>query len=170
MRHLLIAIVVAVATVACSDDTPGRVAGEPGVTSAGTLSVFDLQVGDCLADPGEEGVPVEVESLGVVPCSEPHRLEVFALVQVETDDGLYPGEGEVTSQADARCLGQFAEYTGVEYFTQSELHFTYLFPTLDSWTGPEEDRTVVCVVASAPTLVASLFGSDGVLPLADDDQ
>lgn len=169
MRRLLIAIVVAVATVACSDDTPSRIEGEPGVTSAGTLSVFDLQAGDCLAEPGEEGVPVEVESLGVVPCSEPHRLEVFALVEVETDDGLYPGEGEVTSQADARCLGVFVDYTGVAYFTQSELYFTYLYPTLDSWTG-QDDRTIVCVVGSARTLVGSVAGSDGVLPLADDNE
>lgn len=170
MRHLLIAIVVAVATVACSDDTPGRVAGEPGVTSAGTLSVFDLLKGDCLADQEVEGLLVEVESLEVVPCSDPHRLEVFAEFQVETDNGLYPGEGEVIAQADAGCLEEFSKYTGVEYFTQSDLHFTYLFPTLDSWTGPKEDKTVVCVVWSLSSVVGSLCQTDCGPPLADNNE
>ena len=102
------------------------------------LSVFELMVGDCLAD---ASIPSEVDALDAV-C-QPHRLEVFAVVAVETGDDLYPGESVVTAQADAGCLGAFPGYTGVEYFAQSALYFTYIYPTLDSWSA-NDDRLHLC--------------------------
>ena len=65
-------------------------AGQPGVVRSGSLSVFELDEGDCLADPSEAAIPSEVDELDAVPCSKPHRLEVFAVVAVETGDDLYP--------------------------------------------------------------------------------
>ncbi|MEC7144216.1 MAG: septum formation family protein, partial [Actinomycetota bacterium] len=120
MRRLTMGLVAAFLTAACSGgDGPMREAGQPGVVRSGSLSVFELMVGDCLADPSEAAIPSEVDALDAVPCSQPHRLEVFAVVAVETGDDLYPGESALTAQADAGCLGEFPGYTSVEYFAQS---------------------------------------------------
>ena len=167
MRRLTMGLVAAFLTAACSGgDGPMREAGQPGVVRSGSLSVFELMVGDCLADPSEAAIPSEVDALDAVPCSQPHRLEVFAVVAVEAGDDLYPGESVVTAQADAGCLGAFPGYTGVEYFAQSALYFTYIYPTLDSWSA-NDDRDIVCVVGSAQALNGSVKGAGDSLPLVE---
>ena len=167
MKWLTMGLVAALLTAACSGgDGPMREAGQPGVVRSGSLSVFELDEGDCLADPSEAAIPSEVDELDAVPCSQPHRLEVFAVVAVETGDDLSPGESALTAQADAGCLGEFPGYTSVEYFAQSALYFTYIYPTLDSWSA-NDDRDIVCVVGSAQALNGSVKGAGDALPLVD---
>ena len=110
--------------------------------------MFDLEVGDCLnPDPGTSG---EITSIEAVPCEEPHTQEVFALPEYVGADGrptdVYPGEGELRRFADAACLDAFSRYTGTDYL-DSDLYFSYLHPSIDSWNSGD-DRTVVCVVVS----------------------
>lgn len=169
MKGLAAGLFIALLAAACSGgEGPIREDGKPGVVRSGSLSVFELMVGDCLADPTKESIPSEVEALDAVPCDEPHRLEVFATVMVQTDDDLYPGESAVTAQADAGCLGSFPGYTGVEYFAQSTLYFTYIYPTLDSWSA-NDDRDIVCVVGSGQQLSGTVKGAGSTLPLVEPD-
>ena len=167
MTRLIFGMMVGFLLLSCSGgEGPIRESGQPGVIKSGPLSVFDLLAGDCLADPSVETIPSEVEELEAVPCNEVHRLEIFTLIAVETDDDLYPGEGALTAKADAGCLASFPEYVGVDYFAQSSLYFTYIYPTLDSWTG-NSDRSIVCVVGSSEQLNGSVKGVGGNIPLAE---
>jgi hypothetical protein len=144
-RRQLLALLPLVVAVACSgDDGAGR--GDDGrITEAGPVSVFDLQVGDCLKpDEDAEGELTEVEA---VPCEEPHTQEVFALPEYEGENpDVYPGEAAIRAFADAACLDAFERYTGADYL-DSDLYFSYLHPSLDSW-NEGDDRTIVCVVIS----------------------
>lgn len=149
---MLVAVVVAVAVVgACSKDGAKREDGT--ITGAGPISVFDLRPGDCL-NPGDDVVG-DVENITAVPCEEPHTQEVFAVPEYEDEGGVYPGEGEIQAFADAACLEAFVGYTGTEYL-DSNLYFSYLHPSVDSWNS-DDDRQIVCViVATGNEMVGSV--------------
>jgi hypothetical protein len=139
-RIAALALVLAVVLGACSDDGPGR--DDTGqITSAGDLSVFDLQVGDCVLIDDE--LEAANETLPVVPCDEPHQAEVYALVDVDDLD-QYPGERELSNRAEIECVAEFADYVGVD-LADSVLFFTYMIPSIRSWQD-DDDRTVVCMV------------------------
>jgi hypothetical protein len=140
---VIAAVLVVLALGACSDDKAERDDGD--ITSAGPVSVFDLRPGDCL-NPSDEAVG-EIENIEAVPCDEPHLQEVFALPEYPDEDGggAYPGEAEIQQFADASCLEAFEQYTGIDYLN-SDLYFTYLHPSVDSWN--DDDRQVVCVITA----------------------
>ena len=145
MRRPVVVVLVAALAVlggACSKDKAEREGGE--ITKAGPISVFDLRPGDCLM-PDDKTVG-EVEKINAVPCAEQHTQEVFALPEYPDEGGVYPGEEEIKKFADASCLEAFGTYTGTDYLS-SNLFFTYLHPSLDSWNSGD-DRQVICVIVS----------------------
>ncbi len=101
-----------------------------------STSVFDLEVGDCLDDPGNG----QVESVDVVGCDEDHSFEVYANLTVPEDVGL---TGAATFALDG-CYEAFPEYVGIE-FEASDYDFTWLEPTAESWEQ-RGDRTVTCML------------------------
>lgn len=136
---------------ACSDEEAERDGGV--ITDAGPISVFELRTGDCLY-PDDKAVG-EIENIQAVPCDEPHTQEVFAVPEFPDRGGVYPGESEIQQFADASCLEAFAEYTGTDYL-DSNLYFSYLHPSLDSWNSGD-DRQVVCViVATGDEMIGSV--------------
>jgi hypothetical protein len=143
-RPLLALLLVAlVLSGACSKDKAKREGAH--ITDAGPISVFDLRPGDCL-DPGDKAVG-EIDTIQAVPCAEPHTQEVFAVPDYPADKGeAYPGEAEIQKFADASCLEAFGEYTGTDYL-DSNLFFSYLHPSVDSWNS-KDDRKVVCVIVA----------------------
>jgi hypothetical protein len=140
VRGAAIAVLVVTAALlgACSDDDAAR-GDDNRLTSAGSLSVFDLEVGDCVLLSDEPAD--EVDKITATPCSEPHELEVYAIEPYEDGD-TYPGPDVLTTFAETTCATEFADYVGVDYL-DSELYFTYLLPTLRSW-DEGDDRNVVC--------------------------
>jgi hypothetical protein len=112
---------------------------ETAAPGAEEVDVFDLKVGDCLADstPGGE----EVSSVQFVPCSEPHSEEIYAAVTLP--EGDFPGTEAMNAQADEWCAAEFESFVGLPY-EESVLYLTYLTPTRESWS--EGDREVVCSV------------------------
>ena len=148
------AVLVVLALGACSDDKAERKDGD--ITAAGPISVFDLRPGDCL-NPSDEVVG-EIENIDAVPCDEPHTQEVYAVPEYpDKDGGAYPGEGEIQKYADASCLEAFEEYTGIDYLN-SDLYFTYLHPSVDSWN--DDDRQIICVVtAGGDPMTGSVKGT-----------
>lgn len=144
-RNLFLLALPVLVVAACSgDDDAGR-ADDGRISESGKVSVFDLRVGDCLKpDPEASGDLTEIEA---VPCDEPHTQEVFAVTDYEGENAdVYPGEAELRTFADAACLDAFERYTGTDYL-DSELYFSYLHPSIDSW-NEGDDRTIVCVVIS----------------------
>jgi Septum formation len=67
------------------------------VVDSGSQSINDVRVHDCLAD-ASEGVEVSVT---VVPCTQPHQAEVFAMYDLAGTD--YPGEAAVFDSGEAGC-------------------------------------------------------------------
>lgn len=154
-RPSAIALLVAAALAVggCSEDEAEREGGD--ITDAGPISVFDLRPGDCLSP--EEGTAGEIENIEAVPCEEAHTQEVYALPEYPDDGGAYPGEAEIQQYADASCLEAFEQYTGMDYLN-SDLYFTYLHPSVDSWN--DDDRQIVCVItAGGDPMTGSVRGT-----------
>lgn len=104
----------------------------------GEGAVTALRVGQCLDQPAAATAIEEVE---VVPCDDPHDLEVFAVVALP--DGPYPGDSARSDAALAACTDRFAAYVGIEP-SASELATGFLVPTEAAWDGG--DREVVCLL------------------------
>lgn len=137
---IAVAIVVAVGLSIYSSRPPSRDAsGE--VTTGGSQSVTGLRVTDCISSAGP--TDVEVSSLPVVPCSDPHEAEVFALITLTSAVSF--SEPDVTREASERCLAAFSSYVGVDYW-QSSLEISYLVPTEASWNAG--DRGVACLLTT----------------------
>jgi hypothetical protein len=114
---------------ACSNDD-GEAVIDVGEEAVGTCLKFGKDVGE------------NVTELPSVPCEESHTHEVFAVVQ--SDAETYPGFEELEAEAQALCFGEFEEYIGLSPF-DSELFYSWLVPTLNSWER-ENDREIICVV------------------------
>lgn len=130
-------VAVAVVAVSCSDGDDG----------AEVIDLTERSIGTCL-DFGDS-IEAEVTELPVVLCGEPHSHEIYA---VETAAAAsYPGFEALEAEAQTRCLGAFEDYVGISAF-DSELFFSWLVPTLNSWDR-DDDRQIVCVIGegnSAP--------------------
>lgn len=131
----LIALVVVVAvTTGVERDDEGR------IVEGGSLSVFDLRVGDCLDDvPDDE----EFRSLPAVPCADPHEGEVYAVFDLPA--GGFPGVTEVADLAEAGCNDR-ADVLPPAVVSDVTLGLFTITPSEESWdTG---DREVSCLVLS----------------------
>lgn len=104
------------------------------------INLADTAVGTCL-DFGDT-VDAEVTSLPTVLCGDPHSHEIFAILT--TAEATYPGFEALEAEAQAGCLGEFEDYVGISAF-DSELFFSWLVPTLNSWDR-DDDRQIICVV------------------------
>lgn len=148
-RAALLLAGVLLATAACSGSDD----------DATSVSIFDLEVGDCVL--AAEEVSAEVETVTRVGCSVPHELELFSEVAFTTatgEAGAFPGEAALVTFADGACAEGFEDYVGVDY-RDSALFFTYLLPSARGWDqGP--DTSVLCfVTTTGEQLTASVEGS-----------
>ncbi len=103
-----------------------------------STSVASLTVGDCFNGAEDE----LVESVDVVDCSEAHDFEVYAR-PTHTASGDYPGDDALFAWADQRCWEAFEPYVGIA-FEESELFFTNLVPTDESWE--QGNRRATCML------------------------
>ncbi len=119
---------------------------------AESTSVFDVGPGTCLKGPTT--VEADLTEVDAVPCEESHTQEAYAVTEYVPPAGaaatggedVYPGEEALTDYADRACAEEFESYVGVSYL-DSELFFTYLLPSPQSWE--EGDRDVLCVATDA---------------------
>ncbi|MFC0680674.1 septum formation family protein [Lysobacter korlensis] len=121
---------------------PEAVRDESGrVVEGGENDVFSIEVGDCVTqDVSAEAE--EVSAVPVVPCSEPHDLEVYAEFTIDGEE--YPGDEQADTLATEGCLAEFGEFVGLSY-EQSALDYTFYRPTEESW-NEADDRLVSCLV------------------------
>lgn len=112
------------------------------------VSALDVVPGDCVLAP--TAITTDVTTLNVVPCTDPHEQEVYALeTYPEPGDATaapYPGEAALKAFADGACLGAFQGYVGSDY-RDSSLFFTYLLPSARGWEAGD-DRTVTCFITT----------------------
>lgn len=147
-RAALLAVVL-LATAGCSGSDD----------EAREVSIFDLEVGDCMR--AAEEISAEVETVDQVPCDTGHELELYSEVAFTTETGeagAFPGDAALVTFADGACAEDFEDYVGVDY-RDSALYFTYLLPSARGWDqGP--DTTVLCfVTTTGDELTASVRGT-----------
>jgi hypothetical protein len=100
----------------------------------------DDALGTCLDF--RDTIEAEVAELPRVPCGEPHTHEIYALADSEA--ATYPGLEALEVEAQSKCLDSFEDYVGVSAM-DSELFYSWLVPTLDSWDR-DDDRQIVCIL------------------------
>ena len=125
--------------------------------SIGSISeVASAEVGTCLnADPPS-----------VEDCASSHDLEVFFAPTLP--DPVWPGTGDVASEADALCEEAFEPYVGTSY-SSSDLDYEFYAPTEAEWAAGK--HKVVCVITlSGDDLVGSVHGSGNSLQPGAPDQ
>lgn len=148
VRGAALLAVAVLLTAACS-----------GSDDATKVSIFDLEVGDCVRAADE--VTAEVETVERVGCEAGHELELYSEVAFTTetgDAGPFPGDAALVTFADGVCAERFEEYVGIDY-RDSALYFTYLLPSARGWDqGP--DTSVLCfVTTTGEQLTATVRGS-----------
>ena len=122
-------------------------------------TVDEIAVGDCLNTP-QDDVFYEIDP---IECTEPHDLEVFALVDLSTVSSEfstaapYPGDDAVYDAALGECESEFQRYVGVAYL-DSVLYMDAFTPTFEGWEEVD-DRIANCVLfevnADATAMVKS---------------
>ena len=119
-----------------------------------SISVFDIEEGDCISIPSGE----TVETVDRVDCDAAHDYEVYALVNIPGDSAAaYPGDEQVTASAEEECPTRFEPFVGKAY-DQSELYVYYLTPSSATWA--DGDREIVCALyAPGEQLTGSMEGS-----------
>ena len=109
------------------------------VTGGSQVILEDLAVGDCFDE-----TPIgEIQSVPLVPCEEPHDLEVYAIVVLGTATEPFPGQAAVDEEGAFACLDRFEAFIGISY-QQSALDISFITPSPESWEIG--DRTVICSV------------------------
>ncbi len=118
-------------------DDLGRVVGE------GQVGVSVLRRGDCVVD--ADDLIGELSSVGVVPCSEPHEAQVFAIFEVSGPDGdSWPGQELLDETAQQGCTDRL---DAVDPDALSEdLGLVFLAPSQISWSN--DDREVICFISA----------------------
>lgn len=133
------------------------------IVDAGTLDADELQVGDCLDWPGSGSDEVEVfDSVRARPCSEPHDMEVYAVLEYPSVSGTsYPGDEILTDWGFDKCFGGFQQYIGASYQSVPDIDITIFWPSEEAWD--QDDRTVHCLMIpyeDGVKLTGSLLGRD----------
>lgn len=103
----------------------------------GDVNVYDLRVGDCVRT---EIPDHDVDTVPVVPCTRPHREEVYAVFQLDIDPPAR--QREVDRLADGGCTRRFADFVGTPY-SQSDLEISWFSPDAGSL---KVDHSVQCLV------------------------
>ncbi|MPV37221.1 septum formation family protein [Georgenia subflava] len=134
--------------------TLAALVGLTGTLAACGGDVLALEVGDCVNQSDLQDT--EVSSVTTLECSEPHDAEIFGAVT--HDDGDFPGEDEVKSEAQEGCITRFEEFVGVPY-VESEIYFSTLSPSEQSW-NQADDRTSLCIILAEEKMTGSLEGAN----------
>ena len=129
--------------------------GEGGeISRSGTLSVYDLRVGDCfdLKDPEE----TETDDVTARRCQESHEFEMYFIG--EMPDGSFPTDDVLFAWLDANCVPEFGQYIGAPY-SASRYEILPFTPTESGWASG--DQEVMCAVFDPddPELTAAVRDS-----------
>jgi hypothetical protein len=137
-----IGVLVLVFGASSSDRDP---TGE--ITAPGSVAVDELRVGDCLAGLPHEG---RVRDADTVPCSTPHRAQVYATFTLPKGD--YPGDEQVAAQAEEGCGDRATDLDSDD----EKLGLYLLYPRRANWSLG--DRAVICIAeAKNGTMKGSLL-------------
>lgn len=106
------------------------------ITQSGSMSVYDLRVGDCFDIDREEELTDDVTAR---PCSESHQFELFFVGDMR--DGAFPTDDEFLAFLQDACVPAFGQYIGAPYETSRYDIFSFE-PTADGWDSG--DHAIMC--------------------------
>ena len=109
------------------------------VVDSGSVSAFEIKVGDCLTDTFGAGDSTFSET-NAVPCNEPHAFEAYHSEYLSGDN--FPAD--INTLADDICYYAFPDFVGVTV-EETDLSYSSLLPTQNSW-DQKSDREVTCLV------------------------
>jgi hypothetical protein len=125
-----------------AEETPAPEESETAATPAAgeIVSVFDLNVGDCI-NLADDGTVDEVER---VDCDTPHDNEVYFAFDYPGDAAApYPGDEPIREASETECEAEFASFVGMDY-QDSVLYVLFLRPSADTWD--DGDREILCTL------------------------
>ncbi|MGH3725378.1 MAG: DUF4190 domain-containing protein [Mycobacterium sp.] len=132
--------VVAVGVAVGASNSPKR--DDTGhITQPGQMDVTKLRVGDCVAELGDEKFYTTTKA---IPCLQPHKAEVYALLPLLGTSVPDMSTMEKTAQG---CGGALERYSPSAY-DDDAVEVTYLYPTRQSWK--QGDHSITCI-ATFPT-------------------
>lgn len=116
--------------------TTARRGDDGSLSTAGTVSVDDLQVGDCFNSDEE----TDISAVDGRPCADPHQYEVFAVDRYEA--AAYPSSNaDMDAVFLAVCDTPFESFVGLPY-ADSVLYASMITPSEESWSSG--DREFIC--------------------------
>jgi hypothetical protein len=112
------------------------------IIATGTISVYDLEIGDC----GDWPADMEVYfTITVHPCDVAHDFEVYLVEEMlDGANAVFPGDAVIIDFAEQVCVAGYEDYVGVAWEDALELSSTYLHPSEETWS--EGDREVTCTL------------------------
>ena len=126
------------------------VANKDDIFDPSSVSASDIGLGDCLAEiPSDASL---VASVQTVDCAEPHKGEVYYVVDVPGDD--FPGQAAIIEYQD-RCQPALREFSPAA-MADPEVGMFVLYPTEDSWR--RGDHAVTCIATTDLPRTGSLRG------------
>ncbi|GGV04153.1 hypothetical protein GCM10010182_23020 [Actinomadura cremea] len=104
-----------------------------------------LRTGECVENlGGERGESWTVERVRTVPCTEPHRFQVYATFDVPYQDGdpeVRPGQEYIFEATEKGCDDRF--WDAIDERTGTDYEITYVTPNPLAW---HSDRKATCFV------------------------
>ncbi|WP_232662254.1 DUF4190 domain-containing protein [Pseudonocardia sp. TRM90224] len=124
---------------------PSTILARPAPTTA-------MQVSQCVKDVNATEEAMEIQSLPIVPCTEPHAGEVFATFSAAS--GAYPGDaGFDTWFAD--CSERLAGYSP-SAASDPDTSISVVYPTAAAWARGNRQVTCVAIERSGTTTTGSI--------------
>lgn len=130
--------------VAQSTETPSAspttVAAAPGDTTATTgyhLWRRSYSAGQCVTWSQEDDRDTRVTR--VVPCDEPHLIEMTKFTRIEGFGAPYPGDAVLDRYADDACEPFLRERLGVPWDPNGRFYPGGVMPTRESWRDGDRD-------------------------------
>jgi hypothetical protein len=86
-----------------------------------------------------------------VPCTDPHRGEVYALVDLPGAE--YPAEAKLDELSGRRCSAHLKQVAPAA-FRDPKVQIFYLYPLEFAWA--RGDHTVTCIASTAEKRTGSI--------------
>lgn len=143
-------LVVGVGIFLFHPDSPFKDPGLRQTVAASEATAPNLAVGDCVDTPNNPAA---------VACDAPHQGEIYAILNVDTEDGNRPSGNRLQDFAAEPCRANFEAYVG------TSVDETALYTLAEPSTGAQWElgaKYILCIIVKDPSyseMTASVRGS-----------
>jgi hypothetical protein len=141
------------------------VLGAVGALDDGNTPVENITVGQCFNTVGSslsdyDGNGARSTTVDVMPCEIEHDAEAYAVFTLDPGPGGgYPGVGQISDTADARCRSLAEDYLGGAPIPDT-VEIYYFMPPKDGWGGGDHSVTCFFGDTSGPLTGSVKTGAD----------